>query len=50
MSSHENAIAAAARIPGARLATIEQGGHLFLGAQSEVREEIRHFLHRDPQP
>jgi pimeloyl-ACP methyl ester carboxylesterase len=35
---------AAARIPGARLVTIERGGHLHLGAQARVRQEVAGFL------
>lgn len=35
---------AAPRIPGARLATIERGGHLFLGHDAEVRNEISAFV------
>jgi pimeloyl-ACP methyl ester carboxylesterase len=35
---------AARRIPGARLLTIERGGHLLLGAEARVRAEIAGFL------
>jgi pimeloyl-ACP methyl ester carboxylesterase len=35
---------AARRIPNARLVTIERGGHLFLGNDDKVREEIRAFI------
>ena len=35
---------AAARIPGARLVTIERGGHLYLGAEARVRREVAGFI------
>lgn len=35
---------AASRIPGARLATIEAGGHFFMGHDTEVREAIDGFV------
>jgi pimeloyl-ACP methyl ester carboxylesterase len=35
---------AAARIPGARLVTIERGGHLYLGAEARVRQEVAAFI------
>jgi pimeloyl-ACP methyl ester carboxylesterase len=35
---------AARRIPNGRLVTIERGGHLFLGNDDKVREEIRAFI------
>jgi pimeloyl-ACP methyl ester carboxylesterase len=35
---------AASRIPGAKLVTIERGGHLFMGCDNEVREAIRAFV------
>jgi pimeloyl-ACP methyl ester carboxylesterase len=38
------AATAASRIPGARLVTIERGGHLFLGHDAEVRKEIGAFV------
>jgi len=34
---------AARRIPNATLVTIERGGHLFLGNDDKVRQEIRTF-------
>jgi pimeloyl-ACP methyl ester carboxylesterase len=37
---------AAARIPGARLVTIDRGGHLFLGAEAGVRREVGGFIAR----
>ena len=41
---YENAVRAARRVPGARLVTIDHGGHLFLGAEDHVRSEIAAFL------
>jgi pimeloyl-ACP methyl ester carboxylesterase len=38
------AATAASRIPGARLVTIERGGHLLLGHDAEVRKEIGAFM------
>jgi pimeloyl-ACP methyl ester carboxylesterase len=38
--------AAAARIPGAQLVTVAQGGHLFLEHQAAVREAAGAFLER----
>jgi pimeloyl-ACP methyl ester carboxylesterase len=35
---------AAARIPGARLLTIQRGGHLYLGAEARVRREVAGFI------
>lgn len=35
---------AASRIPGAKLVTIERGGHLFMGHDNEVRGAIRAFV------
>jgi pimeloyl-ACP methyl ester carboxylesterase len=35
---------AAARMPAARLVTIERGGHLFLGYHSQVRDAITAFI------
>jgi pimeloyl-ACP methyl ester carboxylesterase len=35
---------AAARIPGARLLTIERGGHLYLAAEARVRREVAGFI------
>jgi pimeloyl-ACP methyl ester carboxylesterase len=35
---------AAARIPGARLVTIQRGGHLYLGAEARVRREVAGFI------
>jgi pimeloyl-ACP methyl ester carboxylesterase len=38
------AVRSAARIPGAKLVSIERGGHWFLGHAAEVREAIRAFV------
>jgi pimeloyl-ACP methyl ester carboxylesterase len=35
---------AVARIPGARLVTVERGGHLYLGAEARVRWEVAGFV------
>jgi pimeloyl-ACP methyl ester carboxylesterase len=35
---------AAARIPRARLVTVERGGHLYLGAEARVRREVAGFV------
>jgi 2-hydroxy-6-oxonona-2,4-dienedioate hydrolase len=41
---YDKAVDAARRIPGARLATIPRGGHVFVGAEPEVRRRISAFL------
>jgi pimeloyl-ACP methyl ester carboxylesterase len=41
---HSYAVTAAARIPGAKLVTIDRGGHLFLGHDAQVRAAIGAFL------
>lgn len=46
MALHENARALAERIPGARLVVVENGGHLMLGHDGAVKEEINRFLGR----
>ncbi|HET7516481.1 MAG TPA: alpha/beta hydrolase, partial [Actinomycetes bacterium] len=38
------AVTAAARIPGAKLVTIERGGHLFLSHDARVRATIGGFI------
>lgn len=38
------AVRAAERIPGAKLASIERGGHWFLGHAAEVRDAIGAFV------
>jgi pimeloyl-ACP methyl ester carboxylesterase len=40
LSSFENAAQAAQRIPGARLVPAATGGHLLLGQEAHVREEV----------
>jgi len=44
LASYENAKAMAAQIPDARLLTIEDGGHMLLGHEQQVRAEIVEFL------
>jgi len=41
---HPYAVTAAARIPGAKLVTIDRGGHLFLGHDAQVRAAIGAFI------
>lgn len=41
---HGYAVTAAERIPGAKLVTIEQGGHLFLSHDAQVRTAIGGFI------
>jgi pimeloyl-ACP methyl ester carboxylesterase len=47
---HAYAVEAAARIPGAELVTIDRGGHLFLGHDTQVRAAIGPFLASVAQP
>jgi pimeloyl-ACP methyl ester carboxylesterase len=44
LTLYANAKAAAERIPGAKLVTIEDSGHMLLGHQERVRSEIVTFL------
>lgn len=44
LASYEAAAAAAARIPGAVLVTLDAGGHLQLGQADHVRAEVMAFL------
>jgi pimeloyl-ACP methyl ester carboxylesterase len=44
LAPYRFAAAAAPRIPGARLWRSRRGGHLFLGQDAEVREEISAFV------
>ena len=44
LAPYEHAGPAAARIPGARLVTVDAGGHLFLGHQAEVRAATTEFI------
>jgi pimeloyl-ACP methyl ester carboxylesterase len=46
LAPYESAVAAAARIPGAELVTLERGGHLFLGHEADVRAAVSTFLAR----
>jgi pimeloyl-ACP methyl ester carboxylesterase len=52
LAPYEHVPPAAARIPGARLVTIDSGGHLFLRHAHEVRAAstafIRHVLDASP--
>jgi pimeloyl-ACP methyl ester carboxylesterase len=41
---HQHAVTAAARIPSAKLVTIERGGHLFLSHDGQVRTAIGGFI------
>ncbi|MEJ2738040.1 MAG: alpha/beta hydrolase [Anaerolineae bacterium] len=44
LTLYRNAQSAAERIPGAKLVTIEDGGHMLLGHQERIRSEIAAFL------
>jgi fermentation-respiration switch protein FrsA (DUF1100 family) len=44
LAPYRFAAAAASRIPRARLVTIERGGHLFLGHDAKMRNEISAFV------
>jgi pimeloyl-ACP methyl ester carboxylesterase len=44
LTLYKNAQSAAERIPGAKLVTIENGGHMLLGHEEKVRSEIETFL------
>jgi pimeloyl-ACP methyl ester carboxylesterase len=46
LAPYRFAAQAASRIPGARLVTIEGGGHLFLGHDAEVRRRSARSSHR----
>jgi pimeloyl-ACP methyl ester carboxylesterase len=47
---HQYAVSAAGRIPGAKLVTIDQGGHLFLSHDAQVRTAIGSFIDAVMQP
>jgi pimeloyl-ACP methyl ester carboxylesterase len=47
---HTYAVTAAGRIPGAKLVTIDQGGHLFLSHDAQVRAAIGGFIKSVAQP
>ena len=44
LASHDASQRAADRIPGARFASLESGGHLMIGQQKKVREEGARFF------
>ena len=43
MSAYDNSADAAQWIPGARLLTVDTGGHLLLGSEQRIRDEIQRF-------
>ena len=50
LASYEGARRAAERIPGARLVSVDRGGHLMLGQQDAVEPELAAFLAGRGQP
>jgi pimeloyl-ACP methyl ester carboxylesterase len=44
LTLYKNAQSAVERIPGARLVTIEDGGHMMLGHEEQIQSEIAAFL------
>jgi pimeloyl-ACP methyl ester carboxylesterase len=44
LTLYRNAQSAAERIPGAKLVTIKDGGHMMLGHEEQIRSEIAAFL------
>ena len=44
LTLYVNARSMAERIPGAKLVTIESGGHMLLGNEEKIRSEIVAFL------
>ena len=44
LTLYKNAESAAERIPGAKLVTIRDGGHMLLGHEKQIRSEIAAFL------
>ena len=44
LALYKNAQSMAERIPGAKLVTIESGGHMLLGHEERVRSDIVQFL------
>jgi pimeloyl-ACP methyl ester carboxylesterase len=44
LAPYRFAAAAAARIPGAKLVTIDSGGHLLLGHDGDVRKQVSGFV------
>jgi len=48
LALYDNAPAMAEQFPGARLVTVESGGHLLLGHEKRIRSEIAEFLKQHP--
>jgi pimeloyl-ACP methyl ester carboxylesterase len=48
LALHRNVEAMARRIPGARLVTLESGGHTLLGGGERVRREVAELLAQTP--
>lgn len=48
LTSYSAAAEAASRIPGARLVSLDSGGHLLLGQSERVRRELADFLAQNP--
>lgn len=44
LAAYQTAVALVGRIPGARLLTVERGGHVMLGEHSEIPQEIQAHL------
>jgi pimeloyl-ACP methyl ester carboxylesterase len=44
LSAFDNAVKGASRIPGATFVPFDRGGHLLLGREADVRDEIGRFL------
>ena len=44
LALYDNARSMAERIPGAKLVTVESGGHMLLGHEDRIRSEIGEFL------
>jgi pimeloyl-ACP methyl ester carboxylesterase len=44
LSAFQNAVRAAERIPGAELLAIDQGGHMLLGSETLIGQEVARFL------
>jgi pimeloyl-ACP methyl ester carboxylesterase len=44
LASYDNARSMAEQIPGARVVTVESGGHMLLGHGERIRAEIAQFL------
>ncbi len=45
LALHENVRALAKSIPGARLLSMQDGGHMLLGHDEEVKSEVTQFLY-----